>query len=522
LRQLPRAPAGLQVKGKTRLNVPIQSPPALAIFRSTTHHVSCQCPVRQSCDLNGQKAADASHKRRPIKITKATIEAAWRRRKKDHRLIVRDAECRGLALVVNPTTMRWEYAYRPRGADPVAGRRWPNRTVTLGNPETHSPEGARIAANRIKGEAKAGADPAAEKKARAVVQQRQRAATLARLADEYARALPKRPKLRGPGLLTTDYVADEVAQVRLALADMKAEDMPAANLGAKHIRQLLGRTEGAASTRARFGALSRFLDWAQDAEHITVNPCMLIARSRRPRAPQARAHHLTPAELVRLWWAAERLREHVWRDLARFLIAVPCRRGEAARLEWSHLDLEAAEWRQPGRLTKNRDPHRLHLHPLAVDVLRVRQKALAEAQAAGDSEKVAHIMAAGVPRSRLVFAAPLSGKPVDTFSDMRTELVAATGQDCEDGAALDGWAWHDFRRSFATALGEAGIPEAVADAVLNHRQSATRGGVLGVYQRASRWPEQVKAMQLWGRILAAAIEGRAAVAEVVQLPARAG
>ncbi len=103
---------------------------------------------------------------------------------------------------------------------------------------------------------------------------------------------------------------------------------------------------------------------------------------------------------------------------------------------------------------------------------------------------------------------------MDTFSDIKTELDEATG--------LKGWTWHDFRRSFATALGEAGIPEAVADAVLNHRQSATRGGVLGVYQRASRWPEQVKAMELWGRLLAAAIEGREAGAEVVPLQARTG
>ena len=58
--------------------------------------------------------------------------------------------------------------------------------------------------------------------------------------------------------------------------------------------------------------------------------------------------------------------------------------------------------------------------------------------------------------------------------------------------------------------------------MLNHRQSATRGGVLGVYQRASRWPEQVRAMELWGRLLAAAIEGREADAEVVPLTARAG
>lgn len=439
----------------------------------------------------------------PAKITKATIEAAWRRRKKDHRLIVRDKECRGLALVVSATAMRWEYAYRPRGTDPLTRRRWPNRTVTLGNPETHSPEDARIAANRIKGEAKAGADPAAEKKARAAAEQRQRAATLGRLADDYARALPKRPKLRGAGLPTPDYVADEITQVRLALADMEAENMPVASLGAQHIRQLIARAEGAASPRARFGALSRFMDWCQEAGHISANPCALIARSRRPKAPQARAHYLTPSELARLWHASERLHEPVWRDLARFLIAVPCRRGEAATLDWSHLDLTAAEWRQPGRLTKNRDPHRLHLHPLALDVLRERQKA--------------------TDGKGLVFPAPESGRVVDTFTDLKAALVeAAQPQSGQEGAALEGWTWHDFRRSFATALGEAGIPEAVADAVLNHRQSATRGGVLGVYQRASRWPEQVKAMQLWGRLLFSAIEWRAAGAEVVPLQARAG
>ena len=54
---------------------------------------------------------------------------------------------------------------------------------------------------------------------------------------------------------------------------------------------------------------------------------------------------------------------------------------------------------------------------------------------------------------------------------------------------------------------------------LKHRQSATRGGVLGVYQRASRWPEQVRAMQLWGRLLTDAIDGRTTCAEAVPLAA---
>lgn len=135
------------------------------------------------------------------------------------------------------------------------------------------------------------------------------------------------------------------------------------------------------------------------------------------------------------------------------------------------------------------------MDPLALDVLRERHKATGG--------------------TGLVFPAPKSGHAVDTFSSLKLALTEATAAD--SGDAVSGWTWHDFRRSFATALGEAGVPEAVADAVLNHRQAATRGGVLGVYQRASRWPEQVKAMEHWGRLLAAAIEGHMADAKVVAM-----
>jgi integrase len=425
----------------------------------------------------------------PTKITRATIEAAWRRRRADHRLIVRDLGCRGLALIVNATSMTWSYGYRPRGTDPSTGRRRPNRTMTLGNPETHSPDDARNEANRIKGEAAAGADPAVERKAKAAAERRKHGSTLARLADSYKGTLPRRPKMRGGGLPSPRYVTEELAQLRLAIDAMGGAEMPVSDLGIDDIRRLLA-AEG--NTRARFGALSRFLDWAQDAGHIDANPCALISRARRPKAPQPRAHYLTPADLARLWHATKRLDEPVWCDLARILIAVPCRRGEAARLEWSHVDFVAAEWRQPGRLTKNREPHRLHLHPLALDLLRTRHEATGG--------------------KGLVFPAPLSGAPVNTFSALKIALAEAS--------ELTGWTWHDFRRSFAAALGEAGTPETVADAVLNHRQSATRGGVLGVYQRASRWPEQVKAMEHWGRLLAAAIEGREADTNVVPLAGR--
>jgi site-specific recombinase XerD len=439
----------------------------------------------------------------PVKITKATIDSAWRKRAPHHRLIIRDKDCRGLALIVNATSMAWSYAYRPRGTDPLTGRRWPNRTLTIGNPGSHSVEDARAEVTRIKGRANAGGDPVAERKADAELARRKLGSTLGRLVDDYARALPRRPKLRGAGLPSPSYVAEELAQVRRALAAMDAEDMPAADLGPTEVRKLLSVTaDRTASARAQFGALSRLLDWCHDAGHIQANPCAQIARARRPKAPQARAHYLKPAELARLWRAADGLREPVWRGIAHFLIAVPCRRNEAAWMDWSHVDLTAAEWRQPGRLTKNREPHRLHLHALALDVLWQRR------QATGGKG--------------LVFPAPISGRAIGTFSKITRALIEATAprDEVHDAAlpTLTGWTWHDFRRSFATALGEAGVAEAVADAILNHRQSATRGGVLGVYQRASRWPEQVRAMELWGRLLSAAIDGREPGAEVVKLP----
>ncbi|HVX56625.1 MAG TPA: hypothetical protein VHA37_02735, partial [Candidatus Saccharimonadales bacterium] len=162
---------------------------------------------------------------------------------------------------------------------------------------------------------------------------------------------------------------------------------------------------------------------------------------------------------------------------------------------------------------KNDDPHRLLLTPLALDILAERREAWAEKASNGSAKEKERLLAAGQPKSGLVFPAPVSGKRIDTFSDIKNELTEATGGDNVE--PLIGWTWHDFRRSFASALGEAGIPEAVADAILNHRQAATRGGVLGVYQRSSRWPEQVKAMELWGRLLAAALEGKKAEGAVM-------
>ena len=420
----------------------------------------------------------------PARITKATIEAVWRRREKDQRIIIGDAACRGLALVVHQTGMAWRFDYKPRGTDPLTGKRFASRSVTIGNPQTHSPDEARQAAGNLKGQQQAGDDPGEARKAKVAAAAERRGRTVERMLDDYAKALPSRPKLRGNGKLSPQHIAGELSNGRAAVAAMKAETKPVAELGVADLRTLLRATEAQpGAAKHRYGAVSRFLDWCQDEGAIASNPCLLVAKSKRPKAVAARQHCLALTDLASLWLAAGDEAtdlEPVQRDYLRFLITIPCRRTEAAKLDWSHVDLDAAVWTQPGRLTKNGDTHRLHLHSLALDVLVKRHEA------------------AGKPKAGFVFPAPKSGKPLSTFSAIKAAVASKV--DAGD------WRLHDFRRSFATALGEAGFAEPVVDAVLNHRQAATRGGVLGVYQRAQRWPEQVKAMQAWGEMLANAVE----------------
>jgi hypothetical protein len=164
----------------------------------------------------------------PTKIKKPTIEDAWRRRAAGVRLVIRDAECRGLALVVNQTSISWVYSYKPRGVDPLTGRRFTSRSVTIGGPATHSPEQARAEANRIKDRAKGGADPSGEKRAKLAADAAHRATTINRLADLYAADLPTRPKMRGRGLPSPAYVATEMAHLRTAIATMKVGSRPPA------------------------------------------------------------------------------------------------------------------------------------------------------------------------------------------------------------------------------------------------------------------------------------------------------
>lgn len=262
----------------------------------------------------------------PLRITRATVDAAWRRRAPGTRLVVTDAGCRGLALVVNAGTMTWTYSFKPRGVDPKKGKRFSTTSVTIGTPETHSPDAARGEANWHKGRVKAGGDPAAERRKEIEAAAEQRGRTVARLVDVYAADLPKRRKLRGNGKLSAPHVRAELAHLRAAVAAMGASHKVIADVGKRDLQNLLRSTaDMPGAARHRFGAVSRFFDWALDEGHVGANPCGLIGKARRPKPVSSRQDHLPPPQLVRLWTAAGEVEgvDPAHRDFVRLLIACP-------------------------------------------------------------------------------------------------------------------------------------------------------------------------------------------------------
>jgi integrase len=58
------------------------------------------------------------------------------------------------------------------------------------------------------------------------------------------------------------------------------------------------------------------------------------------------------------------------------------------------------------------------------------------------------------------------------------------------------WQLHDIRRSVATGMAELGIEPHIIEAILNHI-SGHKGGVSGIYNRATYLEPKTKALDVW-------------------------
>jgi integrase len=88
--------------------------------------------------------------------------------------------------------------------------------------------------------------------------------------------------------------------------------------------------------------------------------------------------------------------------------------------------------------------------------------------------------------------------------------IAKDELDARTSPLLPAWTLHDLRRTAATRMADLGVQPHIIEAVLNHA-SGHKGGVAGIYNRATYDKEKREALALWAEHVMALVEGRKAV-----------
>ncbi|MGF1546034.1 MAG: site-specific integrase [Thiotrichales bacterium] len=165
----------------------------------------------------------------------------------------------------------------------------------------------------------------------------------------------------------------------------------------------------------------------------------------------------------------------------RLAICTGQRINEVADIERADYDLDRALWSLPATKTKNRKPHLVPMHPLAVEAL-----ALAETL---------------TPTGSQLF--PNRDHP---DQPIRLDSISkAVARFCKsDGWTHDPFTPRDLRRTWKTLTGELGLSKEIRDRIQNH---ALNDVASKHYDLWSYLPEKVTAMTAWGERLHRIVEG---------------
>lgn len=238
--------------------------------------------------------------------------------------------------------------------------------------------------------------------------------------------------------------------------------------------------------------IRKMLNFAVDHDYIQANPA---ARITKPAPEVARDRVLTHDELRRLVRCLERQPTTAEKpaprrprargtaddpicplspalaDATKLRLILGQRRSEIIRMKWDDLDLRADVWTIPKEDTKNGEPHRVPLPPLARAII-----------ATYDHD-----------REKFVFG----GTGADPLITDRAKKASADLADAT-GIAFQG---RDLRRTAATGMAEAGVPGIYIAYVLNHVDGRPRA--THVYDRYTYDREKRIALEAWDRRLTA-------------------
>jgi integrase len=223
------------------------------------------------------------------------------------------------------------------------------------------------------------------------------------------------------------------------------------------------------------GSICALFGWAM-REGIRL-PEGNVAALTNKREEKSRDRVLSDAELRTIWNACL---DDDYGAIIKLLTLTGQRAGEIAELRWDEVGDEQIQL--PAIRTKN---GRAHSVPLTEPVKMILRR---------------------FNRDGRTYA---FGRVDTGFNGWHNCKQALNARIAATGKPLAEWKPHDLRRTAATRMAELGVQPHIIEAVLNH-VSGHKGGVAGIYNRATYDKEKRQALDLWAEHLMATVECRAA------------
>ena len=371
----------------------------------------------------------------------------------------------GLRLAINNASASWNCNYRRRGVD-FNGKRYPQRTLKLGDLSALTPNAARLKMEEIKAEVRNGGDPAKriESEKRKSREQEFKDRPLDVWLEEY------RKNVLGT---QTKYKNTEYQHARLALQELNVSRSTASVLTVPVLRKLAKiHNEKPATGRQRFGSLSRFIDFLVSEDVLSSNSAKNVPRWQRPKLPSPRETVYNLNELRQLWSPRNDIRND-YLIFVRFMMLVPLRAGEAANLTCHNVLVDEKELRFSSQETKNDEYFVLPLTDLCLKLI--------------DADNIKK-------RNKIFNLSSREDEPMKAWSYFNNKVRNASG--------VANFNLHNFRRTFSSLISEhSDFSESLVDSLLNHKRSQTRQGVIRHYQHAKNIKQRREVMDWWNNFL---------------------
>ena len=250
--------------------------------------------------------------------------------------------------------------------------------------------------------------------------------------------------------------------------------LPLNSIDRRIIADRLGSIEknsGAVTTNRARATMSAMFSWGMREGLVFANP----VTNTNKRAERPRDRVLKDPELRLIWQA---LNGGQYATIIKLLMLTAQRVNEIAGLRWSEIDSGYRLISLPAERTKNARPHEIPISPTVRALLQEQPK---------------------IADRDLVFGKP-GGGPFSGLSRCKERLDARVAE-LNNGQPLAPWVHHDLRRSTATGMADIGIQPHIIEAVLNH-VSGHKGGIAGIYNRATYSAEKAQALARWDEHIA--------------------